>query len=254
MAKAKIIFTLDGVNLTIQCTPEDKIKDICQKYATKVGSNINSLTFLYGGNQMNMEKKFKEQASSFDQNRNEMNVLVERIECDDFTCPNCGSKIKLKTEKLDEIISSNKNIQDTINGIKFNIENIIKISTNNTINIQLKMIKTLFDTMNEDINKSNTKLKTLLQESINTIENKFQNIKLNEVNNSMDKQELNLPDGRYVGQVVNGKAEGKGILYFSTGKYEGDFKNNVYEGKGIMHWNSGNRYEGEFKNGKKEGK
>ena len=173
MSEAKIIFTLDGVNLTIQCTPDDKIKDICQKYATKVGSNINSLTFLYGGNQMNMEKKFKEQASSFDQNRNEMSVLVERIECDDFTCPNCGSKIKLKTETLDEIISSNKNIQDTINGIKFNIENIIKISTNNTINIQLKMIKTLFDTMNEDINKSNTKLKTLLQESINTIENKF---------------------------------------------------------------------------------
>ena len=254
MSEAKIIFTLDGVNLTIQCTPEDKIKDICQKYATKVGSNINSLTFLYGGNQMNMEKKFKEQASSFDQSRNEMNVLVIRIECDDFTCPNCGSKIKLKTEKLDEIISSNKNIQDTINGIKFNIENIIKISTNNTINIQLKMIKTLFDTMNEDINKSNAKLKTLLQESINTIENKFQNIKLNEVNNSKSDQELELPNGKYIGQVVNGKAEGKGILYAKNSKYEGDFKNNVFEGKGIMHLNNGDIYEGEFKNDLKEGK
>ena len=90
MAEAKIIFTLDGVNITIQCSPEDKIKDICQKFATKVGSNINSFTFLYGGNQMNMELKFKEQANSFDQNNNEMNVLVDRKEIDDLTCPNCG--------------------------------------------------------------------------------------------------------------------------------------------------------------------
>ena len=51
--------------------PENKIKDICQKFATKVGININSLTFLYGGNQMNMKLKFKEQANSFDQNNNE---------------------------------------------------------------------------------------------------------------------------------------------------------------------------------------
>ena len=115
MEEAKIIFTLDGVNLTIQCSSEDKIKDICQKFATKVGSNVNSFTFLYGGNQMNMELKFKEQANSYDISRNEMHVLVDRKEIDDLTCPNCGSKIKLKTEKLDEIISSNKNIQDTIN-------------------------------------------------------------------------------------------------------------------------------------------
>ena len=144
-------------------------------------------------------------------NNNEMNVLVDRKEIDDLTCPNCRSKIKLNTEKLDEIISLNKNIQDTINGIKITIENIIKTSTNNTINIQLKTIKTLSDSMNEDINKSNSKLKNLFQESM--IENKFQNIKLNEVNNYMNKQELILPDGKYVGQVVNGKAKGKGILY-----------------------------------------
>ena len=227
MAEAKIIFTLDGVNLTIQCSPEDKIKDFCQKFATKIGSNINSFTFLYGGNQMNMELKFKEQVNSFDKSRNEMNVLVDRKEIDDFTCPNCATKIKLNTEKLDEIISINKNIKDTINGIKITIENIIKLSSNNNINIQLKMIKTLFDNMNEDINKSNTKLKALLQES--KIENEFQNIKLNEINNSMDKQELNLPDGRYVGQVVNGKAEGKGIMYYIMVKDMKEFLKIMFE-------------------------
>ena len=80
MAESKIIFTLDGVNLIIQCSPEDKIKDICQKYATKVGSNVNSLTFLYGGNQMNMELKFNEQANLIDRNNKEMRVLVYKNE------------------------------------------------------------------------------------------------------------------------------------------------------------------------------
>ena len=199
---------------------------------------------------MNMELKFKEQVNSFVQNRNEMNVSVDRKEIDNLTCPNCGSKIKLNTEKLDEIISLNNNIQDTITVIKITIENIINISTNNTINIQLKMVKTLFDTINEDISKSNSKLKSLLKEFM--IEKKFQNIKLNEVKN---KQELILEDGRYVGQVINGKAEGKGILYFDNGvRYEGDFKNNLLEGKGIMYWNNGDRYQGEYKNGAREGK
>ena len=76
MSKAKVIFILDGINCTIQCTPEDKIKDICSKYSTKLGDNINSLIFLYGGNQMNMELSFKEQANSIDRNNKKMRVLV----------------------------------------------------------------------------------------------------------------------------------------------------------------------------------
>ena len=104
MSEAKIIFNLEGINITIQCSIEDKIKDICQKYATKIDSNINSLLFLYGGNQMNMELKFKEQANSIDINNKEMNVLVYKKDNDDFICPHCNNKIKLNTEKIDNII------------------------------------------------------------------------------------------------------------------------------------------------------
>ena len=99
MSEAKVIFTLDGINLTIQCTPEDKIKDICNKYATKIDDNINSLIFLYGGNQMNMELSFKEQANSIDRNNKEMRVLVYKNETEDFVCPKCGEKIKFNTDK-----------------------------------------------------------------------------------------------------------------------------------------------------------
>ena len=38
MLEAKVLFTLDGVNLTIKCTIEDKIKDLCKNYSTKINS------------------------------------------------------------------------------------------------------------------------------------------------------------------------------------------------------------------------
>ena len=93
MSKAKINFELDGVNVIIQCSEEDRIKDICEKYVTKIESNINSLIFLYGGNKLNMELRFKEQANLIDINRKEMNVIVYKKENDDdLNCPYCKKK------------------------------------------------------------------------------------------------------------------------------------------------------------------
>ena len=74
-------------------------------------------------------------------------------------------------------------------------------------------------------------------------------------NNSIIIQELQLDDGKYIGQTVNGEAEGKGVRYFDIGdRYEGEFKNNRKEGKGIYYHHNGERYEGDIKNGKMEGK
>ena len=234
--EAKIIFSFNGIEVHIQCTLEDKIKDICKKYATKIDNNINSLLFLYGGNQMNMELKFNEQANLIDINNKEMNVLVYKKGNDDFICPYCNKKIKLNTEKIDDIILINNNIKDIINGIKFNIDNIIKLSINNNISFQLKNINIILDTINENMNKNNEKLKNLLNENNEVINNK-----LNEINNSI--KEIKCDDGRYVGQIFNGKREGKGILYWNDGdRYEGDWKNDNKEGKGIYYYKSGNRY------------
>ena len=76
MAKAKIIFTLDGVNSIIQCSTENKMKEICQNYATKINKKIDTLLFLYEGNQINFEQTFINQANYIDKNNNEMKISV----------------------------------------------------------------------------------------------------------------------------------------------------------------------------------
>ena len=48
MSEALVKFNLEGINMTIQCTKEEKMNNICQRYITKVQRNINSLLFLYG--------------------------------------------------------------------------------------------------------------------------------------------------------------------------------------------------------------
>ena len=53
MSEAKVVFTLDSIDLVIQCLISDKMRDICQRFGIKAEKNINSLIFLYGGNMIN---------------------------------------------------------------------------------------------------------------------------------------------------------------------------------------------------------
>ena len=58
--------------------------------------------------------------------------------------------------------------------------------------------------------------------------------------NTINNQELQLKDGKYIGQVVNGMAEGKGIFYYKNGDREmGDAYNGMPRGKFVMLTNNG---------------
>ena len=72
MKEANAIFTFNGVDLSIQCTIDDKMKDICKKYSNEMNKEINSFLFLYGGNQVNFELSFKEQANYQDLKENKI--------------------------------------------------------------------------------------------------------------------------------------------------------------------------------------
>jgi len=189
MSKANVVFTLGGTNMIIQCSKSDKMRNICEKFAVKSEKNINSLVFLYSGNQLNLDLTFEEHANSLDKTNNEMKVLVYETENGGFICNNCGVKIKLNTKKIDELIQSFNNIKDTIEGIKLNIDNLIKLSTMNSMNIQLKNINFLLGSVNEDIKKNNKLLEDLFNDN-NHINMKNKNfiraeldIKSNENNN-----------------------------------------------------------------------
>ena len=80
MSKVNVIFNLDGVELTISYTTEDKLKDICENYSNKINKNINSLLFLYEGNKINFDLSFKEYANFIDRNKNELKIFVNKNE------------------------------------------------------------------------------------------------------------------------------------------------------------------------------
>ena len=167
------------------------MKDLCQKYVNKIDKNINSLIFLYGGNQLNFNLSFNQQASNLDKERNIMKIWVYKNEDNECICPKCREKIKIKTEKLDDIILSINIIKDTINGTKLSIDNIIKLSTDNLMNMQLKNVNLVLNTLNEDIKKINDKLNNLLNN--NKIKNENINLNINNVQKCVEinKQVLN---------------------------------------------------------------
>lgn len=54
---------------------------------------------------------------------------------------------------------------------------------------------------------------------------------------------------KYIGKVVNGAAQGKGIMTYANGNaYMWEWNNNQRHGKGALTYVDGRKYVGEFKN------
>ena len=174
MSEVKAIFILDCVDIKIHCKKDEKMKDICQRFATKIKKNINSYAYIYGGDHINFDLNYEEQQT--DKNSKEMRILVYKNEDYEYICTKCGDKVKLNKEKIDEIILNNNNIKDKIKGIELMIDNMIKTSLINTMNIQLKSVNVLLNDINDDINKNNERLDNLLDNIIIKDNNKYKNM------------------------------------------------------------------------------
>ena len=217
MSITKIIFTFEGKETTIECSKEDKMKDICQKYSSKIESNLDSLLFLYGGNQLNLESSFENQANSIDKSENKMIISVFKKEESDLECPKCGDKIKFNFEPLKDILSSNNNIIDNIAGIKLIIENIVKNSLVEVVNVQLKNVNTILNSINEEIKTNIETLKNIIQDK-DIINKKVDN---NETMNLNDFQNKSVISGILdvdINDIENGI-----ILFNSDYDYDMDF-------------------------------
>ena len=167
-----------------------------------------------------------------------------------------------------DTFSLNNKVYSNNNNLLFGIINDLQQVINNTNdNLIIKRIADIITKMNFIINENrkNTQLimnqfallhnqNAQVQNQLAQMNKKFDKLNINNINN----QEIKYNNGdrlRYVGQVVNGLPEGKGIMYWNNGdRYEGDWRNDKREGKGIYYWNDGDIYEGDYKNGVREGK
>ena len=143
------------------------------------------------------------------------------------------------------------------------INELNQIANSSHENLTIKRISDVIIKMNFIINE-NRKNMGLIMNQFTLLQNKFdqlsQKLNINNINNHQELKGItNGINWRYVGQVVNGLREGKGICYWDGGdRYEGDYRNDNKEGKGIYYHNEepfkGDRYEGDFRNNKREGK
>ena len=152
-----------------------------------------------------------------------------------------------------EIFNLNNKIYSNNNNILLSIINELQqIMNYSNDNIMIKRISDIIIKMNFIIN-DNKKNTELIIKHINNLQNQMiQNFNKLQNNN---KQEIKYNDGKYIGQVINGIREGKGIFYWNDGdRYEGEWKNDKREGKGIYYYNNGNRRMGDYHDNKQIGK
>ena len=170
---AEVIFIYKGKQTTIQCLKEEKIKNICNKYTSKIEKDINSLYFLYGGNQINFELTFKEQANNLDKERKVMNVFVYDQDNNELKCPKCGEIINFDDKIFEKLIKLNLNQNDILTKLKSQIENLSDINEINKIKNEIKIINININNIIEENNKSNKDIENNLNNLIiNYIEKK----------------------------------------------------------------------------------
>ena len=266
MSEAKVIFTFEGEDLTIQCSNMDTMRDICQKYSTKVDKNIDSLIFLYGESQINFELTFKEQATSLDKANNHMKIIVCQEENESFD--------KLNNINLFENIKSKYIIIKIFSYID---EKVKLKSIKNNKRLQKKngigLINYKFFSGRYIIYETKTKGKEFYGYNDRML---FEGEYLNGERNGIGKEYFSDDTISFEGRYLNGKRNGEGKKYNLDGKlkFEGEYLNgNRWNGKGYdiynkityeikngkgfikeYHYNGKLSFEGEYLNGERNGK
>jgi surface protein len=114
---------------------------------------------------VNFELSFIEQANSLDKSNNKMTILVYRNNEEGLNCPKCGERIKFDTKIIDKLLEFNNDINDTLEGLKGNIENIINDimnqKSNNYIKNQLKNVNIVINNIISEIKKNKLEVNKL---------------------------------------------------------------------------------------------
>ena len=108
----------------------------------------------------------------------------------------------------EDIFNLNNKIYSNNNNILLEIINDLnKLMDYSKDNIIIKTLGNIINKMNYIITENKKNIK-LIRNDINKLYNKFDELK---INNTINNQEIINNEGRYIGQVLNCMAEGKGI-------------------------------------------
>ena len=122
---AEIIFSLNGRETMMQCSHEDKMKEIFEKFAMKAKKDIDTLSFLYGGDNVNGELTLNELIKNDDKIKilvieNKKDIIVGDnegiVKSKEIICPKCNENcmIKIKNYKISLFGCKNGDISDNI--------------------------------------------------------------------------------------------------------------------------------------------
>ena len=102
---AKVIYTYNEMQTTIQCDVQDLLRDINKKFLTKVETELDKVYFLYDGDKVKEDLTFQEAINDMDKESNTMRVLVNEInkestkevfmKSEEIICPKCNESIRI---------------------------------------------------------------------------------------------------------------------------------------------------------------
>ena len=99
---ASVEFVLNSVPTIIQCSEDETMMSICQKFAKMIKKNISDIFFLYNGGPIDLQATFKDQASKADKENQRMKIIAQTLsdsdsptekvlsKSKDIVCPQCG--------------------------------------------------------------------------------------------------------------------------------------------------------------------
>ena len=79
----EVVFIYRGQNSIIQCNLNDKMKDIIKRFEMKLGKDINSLYFIYGGKKLEEELTLEKNINKDDIKLKKINIIVNDIDKED---------------------------------------------------------------------------------------------------------------------------------------------------------------------------
>ena len=190
-SKGIVSFSFENKDISIQCSKNHKMKEICQIFAQKIGYDINSFSFLYNGNKINLELSFEDLALPNEKENNKIKIIVIKNEVDKNYCPFCEVKTSLKVKEVELITLSNNSIIKGINNFQNHIQTFISNCYLNSIKIQLQNVSYLLISISEQLENYNKNL----QKSFMNI-TKLDNLKKDKNNLKDDKINKEVDDNK----------------------------------------------------------